>query len=114
NSTITNSLLFIDLIAFKRYLEGERNVREIAQRLEYITINITYHTLSSKKKNRADEKLEQLFASSLTFIESRKKHFDGAYRNELRPHSINENKYYLDVACLTAWEDHSLDYTESE
>ena len=25
-----------------------------------------------------------------------------------------EKKYLLDIACLTVWEDHSLDYTESE
>src|SRR5690606_26172337 len=115
NSTITNSLLFIDVLTFKRYLEGEKDIRKIAQRLEYVTINITYHTLNSKEKNKSDEKLAQLFASSLTFIDSEKKDFDGSYRNELlRLHSISENRYFLDVACLTAWEDHSLDYTESE
>ncbi|CAN0604660.1 unnamed protein product, partial [Ectocarpus sp. 12 AP-2014] len=25
-----------------------------------------------------------------------------------------ENRYLLDMACLTVWEDHSLDYTESD
>lgn len=115
NSSITNSLLFIDVLNFKRYLEGERKIKEVAQRLEYITINITYHTLNSKEKNKTDEKLAQLFASSLTFIDSEKKHFDGSYRNQLMQlHSVNENRYFLDVACLTVWEDHSLDYTESE
>lgn len=115
NSSITNSLLFIDVLTFKRYLEGERNIKEIAQRIEHITINITYHTLSSKEKNRTDEKLAQLFASSLTFINNEKKRFDGSYRNELMQlYSHNENRYFLDVACLTVWEDHSLDYMESE
>lgn len=115
NSTITNSLLFIDVLAFKRYLEGAKDIKEVAQHLEYITINIAYHTLNSKEKNKSDEKLAQLFASSLTFIDSQKKHFDGSYRKELlQLQSMYENRYYLDVACLTAWEDHSLDYTESE
>jgi len=115
NSTITNSLLFIDVLTFKRYLEGEKDIKKIAQRLEYITINVTYHTLNSKEKNKTDEKLAQLFASSLTFINSSERHFDGSYRNELlQLYSVPENRYFLDVACLTVWEDHSLDYTESE
>ncbi|MDX1768678.1 MAG: LETM1-related biofilm-associated protein [Arenibacter troitsensis] len=115
NNIITNSLLFIDVLSFKRYLEGETSIKEYAQRLEHITINITYHTLNSKEKNKSDERLAQLFASSLTFIESVKQDFDGSYRNELvNKYSSSENSYFLDVACLTVWEDQSLDYTESE
>ncbi|PXX24605.1 LETM1-related biofilm-associated protein [Arenibacter sp. ARW7G5Y1] len=115
NNIITNSLLFIDVLSFKRYLEGETAIKEYAQGLEHITINITYHTLNSKEKNKNDEKLAQLFASSLTFIESAKQDFDGSYRNELvNKYSRSENRYFLDVACLTVWEDQSLDYTESD
>ncbi|MCM4169157.1 hypothetical protein KCTC52924_00076 [Arenibacter antarcticus] len=115
NSIITNSLLFIDVLTFKRHLEGEQDLRKIAQRLEHITINITYHTLNSKEKSRNDEKLAQLFASSLTFIDSQEKHFDGSYRNDLlNQFDTCENQYFLDVACLTVWEDYSLNYTESE
>lgn len=115
NNIITNSLLFIDVLSFKRYLEGETSIKEYAQRLEHITINITYHTLNSKEKNKSDERLAQLFASSLTFIESVKQDFDGSYRNELvNKYSTSENRYFLDVACLTVWEDLSLDYTESD
>ena len=114
NNIITNSLLFIDVLSFKRYLEGETAIKEYAQGLEHITINITYHTLNSKEKNKNDEKLAQLFAS-LTFIESAKQDFDGSYRNELvNKYSRSENRYFLDVACLTVWEDQSLDYTESD
>ncbi len=115
NSIITNSLLFVDVLSFKAYLEGEPAIKEKAESLERITINITYHTLNSKEKNKKDEKLAQLFASSLTYIESGMQNFDGSYRNELLDkYTTYENRYFLDVACLTAWEDQSLDYTESE
>lgn len=115
NSIITNSLLFIDVLTFKRYLASTDNIKEHAQKLEYITINITYHALNSKEKNKKDEKLAGLFASSLTFIDSDKNSFDGSYRDQL----INnftpcENQYFFDVACLTVWEDLSLEYKESE
>lgn len=115
NSIITNSLLFIDVLTFKRHLEGGKSKRETAQRLEHVTINIIYHTLNSKRKSRNDEKLAQLFASSLTFIDSSERHLDSSYRNNLLYEFAQcEKQYFLDVACLTVWEDHSLAYTESK
>ncbi|WP_411031908.1 LETM1-related biofilm-associated protein [Spongiimicrobium sp. 3-5] len=115
NSIITNSLLFIDVLTFKKYLEGEVQIREYAQNLEYITINLTYHALNSKEKNKNDEKLAQLFAASLTFIDSDQTNFDGSYRKKMiNKFSPCENQYFMDVACLTVWEDQNLDYLESE
>lgn len=115
NTIITNSLLFIDVLTFQKFLDGEPAIRKRAQELEYITINITYHALSSKEKNKKDERLAQLFASSLTFIKSSQEHFDARYRDQLSARfSREENRYFLDVACLTVWEDHSLHYLESE
>ncbi|WP_394750538.1 LETM1-related biofilm-associated protein [Spongiimicrobium salis] len=113
NSIITNSLLFIDVLTFKEYLEGKSDIKKHAGNLEYITINITYHAINSKEKNKNDEKLAQLFASSLSFIDSEQETFDGSYREKLIKNSSCENQYFLDVACLTVWEDQSLDYKES-
>ena len=115
NSIITNSLLFIDVLLFKRYLKNPKGIRHHAYHLEYLAINITYHALSSKEKNKNDEKLAQLFASSLTFIDSTAESFDGSYREKLvNNQSIWENKYLFDVACLTVWEDKSLEFQESK
>ncbi len=115
NSIITNSLLFIDVLTLRHYLRGGDNIREHAQKLEYLAINITYHALNAKEKNKTDEKLSQLFAASLSFIDDDEKHFDGSYREVLLTHySPWENQYFLDVASLTVWEDYSLDYKESE
>jgi hypothetical protein len=115
NSIITNSLLFVDVLTFRYYLRGGKDIVEQARKLEYLAINITYHALNAKEKNKADEKLSQLFASSLTFIDAEKEKFDGSYRKLLIDNcSPWENQYFLDVACLTVWEDYSLDYKESE
>ena len=115
NSIITNSLLFVDVLLFKRYLTQPIAIRKHGQQLEYIAINVTYHALSSKEKNQSDRRLEQLFESSLTFINSSKDNFDGSYRDKvLNSHSVWENRYFLDMACLTVWEDKSLEYQESE
>ncbi|WP_194549815.1 LETM1-related biofilm-associated protein [Zobellia nedashkovskayae] len=115
NSVITNSLLFIDVLLFKCYLGDPRDIREQAKLMEYLTINITYHALSSKETNKSDERLALLFASSLTFIESDAQDFDGSYRQQLlEKRSEIENRYFLDIACLAVWEDKSLEYQESE
>ena len=112
---ITNSLLFIDVLLFKQYMHQPKGIREHAERLEYLTINVTYHALNSKEQNKSDERLAQLFASSLTFIDSEAENFDGTYREQLLQNkSIYENHYFLDMACLTVWEDKSLEYQESE
>ena len=115
NSIITNSLLFVDVLLFKRYLRRPEAIRQHAHKLEYLAINVTYHALNSKEKNQNDERLEQLFSSSLTFIDSTKEKFDGSYREKMLDNkSVWENKYFLDMACLTVWEDQSLEYQESE
>ncbi len=115
NSIITNSLLFIDILTFKQYLQAHANIKEYAEKLEYITINLTYHALNSKEKNKNDEKLAQLFEASLTFIDSEQQNFDGSYREKLiDQYSLEENSYFMDVACLTVWEDQTLELHESE
>ena len=115
NSLITNSLLFVDVLLFKHYLNNIEDLKVKAEEIEYLAINITYHALSSKEQNRKDNKLSQLLASSLTYINCAENNFDGSYRDRLLNNKeIWENRYLLDMACLTVWEAHSLDYTESE
>jgi len=115
NSIITNSLLFIDSLLFKRYLNNSVGIKSYAYNLEYLAINVTYHALNSKEKNRKDEKLAELFGSSLSFINPDTQSFDNSYKKLLLNKRPNcENAYLLDMACLTVWEDHSLDYKESK
>ncbi|MEM8999217.1 MAG: LETM1-related biofilm-associated protein [Bacteroidota bacterium] len=114
-NSLTNSLLYIDVLIFRAYLNQISPIIEHAQLLEYVTINIAYHSLNSKETNKNDAKLIQLLASSLTYVDLKKAHFDGSYIDLLRRNfSACEKDYLLDIACLTIWEDQSLDYTESE
>ncbi len=114
-NSLTNSLLFVDILIFQAYLKGVEPLIEHARLLEYVTINIAYHALNSKETNRNDAKLIQLLASSLTYVNLKQADFDGSYLDLLKSNFNDaERKYLLDVACLTVWEDKSLDYTESE
>ncbi|KQC28729.1 LETM1-related biofilm-associated protein [Flagellimonas eckloniae] len=114
-NSLTNSLLYVDILIFQIYLQGSPNIMRHAQLLEYVTINIAYHALNSKETKKADDKLIQLLDSSLTYVDPDKANFDGTYRDLLKYNFSKYAKdYFLDMACLTIWEDKSLDYTESE
>ena len=114
-NSITNSLLYVDILIFKTYLQGSKSVMEHAQLLEYVTMNIVYHALNSKETHEKDAKLTQLLASSLTYVNLSETQFDGTYLDLLRQNFTKDEKdYFLDMACLTIWEDKSLDYTESD
>ncbi|WP_282056497.1 LETM1-related biofilm-associated protein [Maribacter luteus] len=115
NSIITNSLLYIDVLTFKRYLKDTKDIKSFAENFENTAMNVIYHTLNSKEDNKNDHKLAHLFEASLTFIDSETHTFDGNYRDKLQKGLTKiENQYLLDLAALTIWEDHSIDYLESE
>ncbi len=114
-NSLTNSLLYVDILIFMVYLRGNRNMMEHAQLLEYVTINIVYHALNSKETHESDEKLIQLLGSSLTYVDLDKTKFVGDFSNLLTQNfTENEKDYFLDMACLTIWEDKTLDYTETD
>ncbi len=114
-NSITNSLLFVDILIFQKYLTDPEKTMEHAQLLEYVTMNIVHKALSSKKTHATDAKLSQLLAASLTYVDINERAFDGSYSDLLRKEfTVYEKNYYLDMACLTIWEDKLLDPTESD
>ncbi len=114
-NSLTNSLLFVDVLIFKAYLRGELSIVEHAKRLEYVTMNIAYHALNAKQTNKNDAKLIQLLASSLSFVDLSTEEFDGTYGDLLEQNFTYEEKnYFLDMACLTIWEDKLIEFRESD
>jgi len=114
-NSLTNSLLFVDVLIFRTYLQQKIPLIEHAKVLEYVTMNIAYHALNSKETSKNDAKLIQLLAASLTYVDLKETEFDGTYRDLLTLGFSNEEKnYFLDMACLTIWEDKQIDYTETD
>ncbi len=115
NSMITNSLLYIDVLTFKRYLNDPNGIGGFVEEFEKTAMNVIYHTLDSKGKNEGSHKLARLFEASLTFIDGETHSFDANYRDRLQKDlSPIEKQYLLDLSALTIWEDQSIDYLESE
>ncbi|NAY90559.1 hypothetical protein GTQ34_01395 [Muricauda sp. JGD-17] len=114
-NSLTNSLLFVDILIFQHYLNNPGKTMQHAQLLEYATMNIVYKALSSKKTHETDEKLIQLLDASLTYVNLNENEFNGSYTELLRKNFTKyEKDYFLDMACLTIWEDKSLDRTETD
>ncbi len=114
-NSLTNSLLYVDVLIFRIYLQGQRSLIEHAQLLEYVTINIAYQALNSKEVQKEDAKLIQLLGSSLTYLNLDDANYEGTYHDLLQHNFTScEKDYFLDMACLTLWEDKQIDHTESE
>lgn len=114
-NSLTNSLLYVDVLIFRIYLQGHHSLIEHAQLLEYVTINIAYQALNSKEVKKEDAKLIQLLGSSLTYLNLDDANFDGNYADLLQHNFTTcEKDYFLDMACLTLWEDKQIDHTETD
>ncbi|MCL6265512.1 LETM1-related biofilm-associated protein [Flagellimonas myxillae] len=112
-NSITNSLLYVDVLIFKVYLKGYPSIMEHAQKLEYATMNIALQTLNSKGADKKEDKLVQLLASSLTYVDFDQANFRDGQQELLDDNFTEEEKnYFLDMACLTIWEDQALNRSE--
>ncbi len=113
-NSLTNSLLYIDILIFRRYLQNHADLISHAQLLEYVTINIGYQALNSKEMQESDAKLMQLLASSLTYVDLNETRFRESHTQLLQQHfNTCEKDYLMDIACLTVWEDANLEQKES-
>ncbi len=113
-SSLTNSLLYIDILAFRSYLSKHPNIKVKAQLLEYVTLSLAYQALNSKKAKEHDEKLIQLLQASLTYVDLDNTNFRGNYPDILRQNFTEcEMDFLLDFSCLAVWEDSALDPLES-
>ncbi|WP_417444538.1 LETM1-related biofilm-associated protein [Joostella sp.] len=113
---LTNSLLYVDVLIYEKFLNGDKDIRSHAQQMEQILINLSYHAINIKEeKTENDKQLIKLLKASIMYNTIEESKFDGSYRSLLKKDfPINEKRYFLDMVCLAAWEDHSMDYKESE
>jgi hypothetical protein len=89
NKSITNSLLFVDVLAFDTYLTDNIDPKSYAAHIESIIVGTLYRSLNSKSKITDD------------LI------YDIDYDINL-----HEKKYLLDLMCLSVWDDEILERSE--
>ncbi|WP_375237905.1 LETM1-related biofilm-associated protein [Aurantibacter sp.] len=106
NKKTTNSLLFIDVIAYYNLLNSKVDIKTYYKDLEYIVANITSDVISFKKEYQKEQKttLKSISNSFLYQNESTNK-IDLNYNQIIESeYGVIENTYFLDVAALTIWE----------
>ena len=112
NRSITNSLLFVDVLIFESYLENTIDVKSSSAYLEQMIVGTLYQSLNSKTDITAEDK------EVVEIIETATIHVDEEMEVEDLIYDIdydikaNEKNYLLDLMCLSVWEDEVLEKTE--
>jgi hypothetical protein len=112
NYFITNALLFIDVMAYQRFLKTNAISDRYFKSME-LTIETIALTIFELKTNRTkyDESLIKLFESSLRYQYIQ----DKSYKDVIKYIKSPLEKYYvIDIACMASWTDQKVDYKELE
>lgn len=114
SSVLTNTLLFIDVLAFQKYISDSNfNCKTYIVNLETVLEKVVITTIKNKKEaSKYDKQLLKLFESSLRYHvhPDSPKLKDTGYL-ELLTSSI-EKQYLIDIACMTVWDDENLEISE--
>ncbi|PTX62079.1 LETM1-like protein [Kordia periserrulae] len=110
NYLITNTLLFVDVLAYEKYLQTGKVTDVYLRDLEATIETIIFIALDVKKeKTKYDQSLIKLFESSFRYEHRERLHYDDVIKNVSNPLT----KYYIiDLVCMTFWTDTVIDEDE--
>lgn len=115
-SILTYTLLFVDVLTYRNYLNSPRNLKRFAINLENTLINCCFLALLTKKnKDKFDQQLINLFESSTDYLlndNRQNKFYSIENLTGLSVYDVFEKRYILDFCCLTVWDDRVLDESE--
>lgn len=111
---ITNALLFVDVLAFKKYLEKGSLPEKYFNRIEDIVISIVSLSLKSKTGVSVhDELLQKLFESSVRYNKFSNKGIKTIEDLDLSYLSNDLEKFYvIDLAGVSLWSDEKVENEE--
>jgi hypothetical protein len=111
---ITNALLFVDVLAFKKYLEKGSLPEKYLNRIEDIVVSIVSLSLKSKTGvSIHDDLLQKLFESSVRYNKFSDKKIKTTEDLDLSFLSNNLEKFYLiDLAGISLWSDEKVENEE--
>lgn len=112
NYFIINALLFIDVLAYQKYLRTNSISENYFQKMETVIETISLKVFELKtNRSKYDESLIKLFESSLRYHDTHQKKY-----KEVIPFvkSPMEKYYVVDITCMAAWTDKEIDHKELE
>lgn len=117
-SLLTHALMFLDVLAYRHWLNDPKITKKVYRELEKGVLNYCFFTLKSKqKKSKYDQLLIELYESGNDYVLDEKADGGPAFLHKLKYLGTAdelERKYILDMCSLTIWEDFKLDQTEYE
>ncbi|WP_047547793.1 LETM1-related biofilm-associated protein [Psychroserpens sp. Hel_I_66] len=114
NKSITNSLLYVDILTFDSYLNNNAEPKTYAANLESTIIGTLYRSLNSKKNiTEHDKEIIDIMQSSLPNFENEDFEIEDLIHDiDYSVISLHQKKYLLDLVCLSIWDDEILERTE--
>ena len=109
---VTNSLLFVDVIAYRIFLKNQKKTTKALKRIENSIRILVVNALNSKSdKNDYDHSLIKLLEASLRFTEKS----DENYTPNIKSIDCEiEALFYLDLVCMATWSDLRIDSEEEK
>ena len=113
NKSITNSLLFVDVLTFDTHLEREFDIKSYAANLESIIIGTLYQSLNSKSViTDYDKEIIDILENSASYIDEEELDVEDLIYDIDYNINFNEKKYLIDLMCLSIWDDEILEKSE--
>lgn len=110
---LTNALLFIDVLAYGRYLETGKIDKQYVKDSERILLQIITYAIKRKQQPSSyDDLILKLLQSSVRYTKWDNKSFEALHLDAANWGPI-ERRYALDMASMIAWNDVELDEKES-
>lgn len=112
NYFITNALLYIDVLAYDKFLKEKTITEAYLQQLEAIIETLAIEVFESKKKKSTyDDSLIRLFEASKRYNNFSAFDYNDIIRNS---HSVSEKQYIIDIACMASWSDKVIEPNEQK
>lgn len=109
---ITNALLFVDVLAYQRFLESKAVSDVYLQEIETAVETIVIEVFESKlQKSKYDDSLTKLFKLSRRYHAVAPLDYGNAI---FTLKTSLEKRYIIDIACMASWTDKKIDQSENK
>lgn len=113
NKSITNALLFVDVLTFEAYLKNDINIKNYAANLESKIVGTLYQSLNSKSKiTDHDKEVIEIIETSTSYMDDDAMDVEDLIYDIEYNINIHEKKYLIDLMCLSIWDDEIIEKSE--
>lgn len=113
NKSITNALLFVDVLTFEAHLKEDISIKNYAANLESKIVGTLYQSLNSKSKiTDYDKEVIEIIETSTSYNEDEELDVEELIYDIEYDIDLHEKKYIVDLMCLSIWDDEILEKSE--